>query len=172
MLAYYVEARRAVEAAAGLTEEDWAHRPLESRGRPGHERTMTVSDLRARGVDFVIGGSSQGTEPDVPEVIRFDEVYATIISYRVPLMNRLRRYPEVRFVPFPEFIDQFLERIEEVPAAARSDYVDFFKRYYFDFNRDPIRWDRLSEAVPEADPSPGAPAATSSSSERGRASHR
>ncbi|HEX5131161.1 MAG TPA: hypothetical protein VFX92_01595 [Candidatus Krumholzibacteria bacterium] len=51
-LGYYAGFRTCIDNS-GLTDAEIAHRPIERRGRVGHEKSILYSDLVARGVNFV-----------------------------------------------------------------------------------------------------------------------
>ena len=117
--------------ALGITDRTVAHRPLEKRGRPGHEKLAPPGYLLARGVDL----SDQPLYPEPYAALsrlrlgRFDYYLA---RYNAELLKPLRGQSDVEFIDFSEYIDGYLAS----PTASRSDEVDacdawFFDAYYF-----------------------------------------
>jgi len=55
------------------------------------------------------------------------------------VMNGLRKYPGVRFQPMPEYLDAYIETMEEKPPeSVAADYA-WFREFYFRHNDDPGR---------------------------------
>lgn len=145
MLVFYSDIRYAQEAAAGLTDEYIAHRPIKERGRPGHEKRMPFDYLIEKKINFILGGTRRPTDdPGQPEVISFDGVIAHIVIYENKIMNKLKKYDEVKFLDFPEFLDQYIEIMDSRSKAAIAGDLQFFRSYYFDHNDDPERLVKIS----------------------------
>lgn len=154
MLAYYARFPIAMDLF-GLTDAHVAHQPLESRARPGHEKSPTAGYvLYERKVNFLthIDAARRRWIPDyrlfsIPNVIQ-GEIYV----YDRGLMQHLGRCPDIRFFDFPRWLER-----EYIPAIGardkkmlRSEWEDFH-RFYFDHNDDPegLR-DRLRQALAAA----------------------
>jgi len=141
MLAYYAEFPTVIEAVSGLTDEYIAHLPISKRTRPGHEKGSPAEYLYRRGVNFAFySGLYNNPRPSADlRDISFGEVKGGIYVYNRDLMRKLKMYPEVKFVDFEQFLDEY---IKQMPSASRSDILTdykFFKEYYFDHNPDTIR---------------------------------
>lgn len=146
MLMYYSEVPVAIESDAGLTDEYIAHLPITERGRPGHEKDAPREYLADRRINFLFINrfSSRGPSDDI-RWIYFDKVPAYIIAYDNKIMEHLKQFPEIRFVDFPKFLDDYIKRVDSAPELREPFDVDFFKLYYFDFNDDPERLRRWVE---------------------------
>ena len=140
MLVYYSELPWALEGNTGLTDTVIAHRPLERRRRPGHEKRVPYEYMVEQKVNFIIGGAlSRNPDPNELETISFDGAFAHIVTYQNGVMDQLRQYPEVQFVVMTDFLDRYLQQLQRIPInRLREDYA-FLKRYYFDHNEDPLR---------------------------------
>jgi hypothetical protein len=141
MLAFYAEFPTVIEAVSGLTDEYVAHLPVRERTRPGHEKKSPTEYLYRRGVNFAFySGLYNNPRPSAGlKDISFGEVKGGIYVYNRDLMRKLRMYPEVKFVDFEQFLDEY---IKQMPSASRSDiltHYKYFKEYYFDHNPDTIR---------------------------------
>jgi arabinofuranosyltransferase len=127
----------------GLTDPVVAAQPIQQRGRPGHEKHATNQHIIERGADL--------SATLVFEDRYYDRVKLTLgaqgvamVRYRPHLLDPLRDDPEVKFVRFPEHIDEYL-----ATAAGRSREeirrdLDFFDLYYFAHNPDPERRAKLA----------------------------
>ncbi|UCE23547.1 MAG: hypothetical protein JSU74_09610 [Candidatus Zixiibacteriota bacterium] len=140
MLMYYAEFPVAIEAHAGLTDEYVAHQPIEERGRPGHEKKAPYEYLRQRRVLFSFPAATQLTPV---KKIWFGNQEAAIVHWDNRVMEHLKQFSEVRFVDFPGFLDQYLERIDERPDILVRRDLEQFRQYYFDFNDDPERLEQF-----------------------------
>jgi hypothetical protein len=127
----------------GLTDATVAHREIEKRGRPGHEKWADPEYVRERGVHFRRGGG----------YAKWFKTYGTIrwgqgvggrrwyiLIYDRELMNAIREvYPDVWFYDFEVYIDKYIARLPHTsPRKARHEFR-LFKKYYFDHNEDPER---------------------------------
>jgi arabinofuranosyltransferase len=138
MLMYYSEAPMAIECHAGLTDEYLAHQPLKERRRIGHEKSATDDYMAKRRVHF-IAVETRPLSPQEVGVISFEGSTLPIKMYDNKIMNELKKYPEVEFVDFPEFLDDYIAGMEDIPEEQfLADFIRF-KSYYFDFNDDPAR---------------------------------
>ncbi|MCB9462082.1 MAG: hypothetical protein H6682_00120 [Candidatus Eisenbacteria bacterium] len=143
---YYGRFPRVVEEN-GLTEPLIARRPVTERGRPGHEKRATLDDLRFLGVDFRL----LRREPE--ELYRAAHFrvgnYALIgelVRYDAPLVSKLltERADRVDIIEFPRYFDYWAST--EAAGLTRSEVNDVaaeFEAFYFRYNDDPVRWERL-----------------------------
>lgn len=139
-LVYYADFPVAIEASAGLTDTAIAHRQLGARGRPGHEKNATLPYLERRGVNFYIG-PTDAPPPGalVLNSITFDSLRARIIVYQNDLMSKLERYPGVKFVQMPQYLDNYIAGIDTLSRTkVEEDYL-FLRSFYFDHNNDSLR---------------------------------
>jgi arabinofuranosyltransferase len=138
-LVYYADPPYAIESSGGLTDTAVAHRSLNSRGRPGHEKQPTPEYFRERRVNFYIGP----VDPPPPgqivlNAIRFDSLLARILIYDNTIMTRLSAFPEVRFVRMPEYLDRYCATVGKTSrATVETDYA-FFRSFYFAYNNDTL----------------------------------
>lgn len=127
----------------GLTDANVAHQEIEKRGRPGHEKWAKPDYIRERGVHFIRGGAyptwfrSYGT-------IRWGNGTGGrrwyILEYDRELMEAIREAdPDVWFYDFEVYIDRYIARMPNSPAKKVRKEWDWFKKYYFDHNDDPVR---------------------------------
>jgi hypothetical protein len=130
----------------GLTDAELARVPIETRGRPGHERAATYEDLLRRKIHFRLRyGFTVGLR--MHQQIRFEDLYGEIIVYDRALMDELRRRPGINFLDFPRFVDEYARKIAEQDARRLlSDYLSF-QLFYFMHNDDPQRLARLRRAL-------------------------
>jgi len=146
MLMYYAEFPVAIEAHAGLTDEYIAHLPISRRGRPGHEKTAPFEYLLSRRVHFTFPAPSHINEE---RRIHFGSCEAGIFHWDDRVMNRLKEFPEVRFTDFPAYLDGYIERLDRRPdSLIRLDLAEF-QRYYFEFNADTARLNRILDHLEE-----------------------
>jgi hypothetical protein len=139
MLIYYSELPWALECAAGLTDSYIAHLPIEKRGRPGHEKRIPYDYLVNKGINFVVGGSLRPS-PDNLEMISFDGSPEHIITYQNRVMDPLKKYPEIKFIDFPAYLDNYIRRIDSIPTDRLRQDLDYFGSFYFAHNNDPRRY--------------------------------
>jgi hypothetical protein len=148
MLVYYGELPYAHEAATGLTDVFTAHKPLAKRGRPGHEKRMPYNYLIERQINFVVGGTFRPTpDPNQPEVISFGGAISHIVIYENEVMEALRKYPEVEFLHFPTFLDNYIAQAGQLEREILERDVAFFRRYYFDHNDDRNRREAIGRLL-------------------------
>ncbi len=140
MRMYYAQLPTAIECHTGLTDEYIAHLPVEHRGRPGHEKPAPMDYLVRRGVNFLFtDGPGKETESQNLRFISFGGIPAAIIVYDNPVMESLRSFTDVRFMPFPDFLDRDLEQVRSLPPEQRREFFEFSKEFYFDHNADSAR---------------------------------
>ncbi|PRQ04678.1 hypothetical protein ENSA5_05920 [Enhygromyxa salina] len=141
LLGYY--SRMPLIDRLGLTDATVAHREIEKRGRPGHEKWAKPEYLYERGVHFRRGGGYH----------KWFKTYATIrwgqntggrrwfiLEYDRELMDAIREaYPDVWFYDFTIYIDKYIARLPHTdPKKARREF-SFFQKFYFNHNDDPER---------------------------------
>jgi len=127
----------------GLIDPVLSHQPLNRRGRPGHERMATPAHIVEQGADLSAMCVFDRRYDAITKVTLDVETYC-LTHYRADLLDPLRNDPKVRFVRFPEHIDEYLATLDtRAPADVRRD-LDFFDRYYFAGNPDPVRRARLA----------------------------
>ncbi|MGB8658097.1 MAG: hypothetical protein WCE90_10000 [Candidatus Zixiibacteriota bacterium] len=138
MLAYYAEFPTAIEGEGGLTDEYLAHLRITKRTRPGHERIAPLDYLLRRGVNFAFGLSDSPPSGSLTDIY-FGKVTGTIVVYDRNLMRELKKYNEVSFVDFEEFLDDYMSKMSSLPRSKVLEDYRSFKQYYFDHNSDPTR---------------------------------
>ena len=132
---YYSRLPYLVEMS-GLTQYSLAQRPLERRGRVGHEKAPTVQWMTENEIHLLVHKAFPPVPPpeDPPRVdeVRFGDVaVARIRLYSDAVMDPLRSLPGVSFVPIEETIVSALHDIERAtPEEAERIYASLH-RYYF-----------------------------------------
>ncbi|MCA8957472.1 MAG: hypothetical protein KDC87_15460, partial [Planctomycetes bacterium] len=155
----------------GLTDEYIAHLPLTQRGRVAHERASIVpheyfSHRRkvhfyfdtdygafqdqpgpignARQVAFELTGLTAKEQKKV-EGTPAAWIKGYLVTYQSELMDVLRTRPGIRFTPFPELLDAYLDRVAkgEVPREQVARDYPHFAAFYFDHNHDAARQARF-----------------------------
>jgi hypothetical protein len=120
--------------------------PIAARGRPGHERGATPEFLLRRRIHFRL---RYGLTVNLPmhRQVRFDDQYVEMIHYDTELMRQLASRPGISFIPFPYFLDDYVQKLaDRTPRRLLADYVDF-RVFYFAFNADPQRLSRYRDAL-------------------------
>jgi len=148
MLAYYAELPTVIEGTNGLTDEYIAHLPIGKRARPGHEKTASLEYLLRRGVNFsfVFGVWNPPPSADFNEIY-FEDLRGNIIVYNRDLMRELATYDKVTFFDFERFLDEYIQKMPLFPRSRILKDYEFFKRYYFNHNPDPIRENAFINAL-------------------------
>ena len=132
----------------GLTDATVAHREIEKRGRPGHEKWADPAYIRERGTHFVRGGGYP----------KWFKTYGTIrwgpktggrrwyiLKYDPELMEAISEAdPDVWFYDFEIYIDRYIARLPYSNVKKVRREFDFFKTYYFDHTDDPERREAFS----------------------------
>jgi hypothetical protein len=153
-LIYYADPVYALEANAGLTDTALAHQTLSMRGRPGHEKNAPLSFLIDRKINFFFTPMYEQS-PDKSEMnrINFDSVGGYIIGYYNPIMSALEKYPEIKFIHIPDYIDSYLTNIKlRSQHQVEQDYI-YFRSYYFIHNSDSVRDKEMLSYLKEGNPS-------------------
>jgi len=136
----------------GLTDAHVAHQPLKHRGRPGHERIADASYLRSRGVGLARTTLWQGRYKPVTRIFLPDGSIYFFGWWQPELARALRQIPGLVYVDAPAFIDEYLAKIDKLPATVvREDLHDFFEPYYFAANADPARRARFDARIAAGD---------------------
>jgi arabinofuranosyltransferase len=128
----------------GLIDPELSAQPLARRGRPGHERRATPEHIIKRGADLSAMGVHGARYDAVTKIVLDVETYS-LTRYRAHLLDPLRDRPEVRFVRFPEHLDEYLANARGRSRDEIRRDLDFFDRYYFAYNPDPVRRGKLAE---------------------------
>lgn len=137
---YYADPAVAIEASAGLTDTAIAHQAISERGRPGHEKSAPMEYLVRKKVNFLFGPFEAPPAQPVLNMAVFDSIVARIIVYDNTVMSKLRSYPTVRFVSFPDYLDEYIAMtLPSSPHGAVAADYERFKTFYFDHNDDPKR---------------------------------
>ncbi len=154
---YYAEPYYAIESMAGLTDTWLAHQTLLKRGRPGHEKSAPLSYLRSKNVNFYFGPLGLPPQNQLPlNAIIFDSLLAEIIVYDNNVMSHLAKYPELKFVRIPEFIDKYFKKNQSHSIdKVKEDYA-FLKSFYFNHNNDSLREQKFLSYFEEQKTSPSA----------------
>ncbi len=144
-MVYYSDLPVAIECDAGLTDEYIAHLPLESRGRPGHEKHAPPDYLQKRGVNFIIPATIEAGNPyDSLTLISLGGLAAQTWIYDRKIMDKLARIPEVVFIDFTAYLDQYINSNPDRKSRQFLRDLEFFKQYYFFCNNDLPRWNLLT----------------------------
>lgn len=69
MQIYYLDPVYAFEAVGGLTDRELARRPIEKRGRPGHEKRASFADYQKRGIDLLLFPDEREPHPNGGDLI-------------------------------------------------------------------------------------------------------
>lgn len=136
-LVYYADPFYAIESSGGLTDTAVAHQAITTRGRPGHEKIPTTDYLIKRRINFYMG--PLGPPPPGQQILNailFGNRLGRIIVYNDTIMSALAKYPEVKFIRIPEYLDSYITTMDTLPRTKiESDYA-YFKSFYFDINHD------------------------------------
>ncbi len=130
----YFSGRPWLAELTGLTHYSLAKLPLESRGRPGHEKQPTHAWLAEQGAHFVVSRHFPPLEPSAGESL--DLVYfgnvarARVLRYDDAIMARLAELPEVRFTPIERVLAQSRREIERADRAHAEQLYARLERFY------------------------------------------
>ncbi|MCB9674810.1 MAG: hypothetical protein H6737_06810 [Alphaproteobacteria bacterium] len=144
MLTYYSEQR--MLDTHGLTDAETAHLPRGRIAIAGHEKSLPVPEVRARGVQIgrwhnrdplPFRPVTRVRFPGQPAHIR--RVYA-VVTWDPALMARIREeVPEVDITDFPTWLDGYIAELpQRRPAEVEAD-LEFLRPFYFDHVEDPAR---------------------------------
>jgi arabinofuranosyltransferase len=127
----------------GVIDPELAAMPLARRGRPGHERTASPEHIVKRGADLSALAVYEPRYYPLTKIVLDTQTYS-LTRYRADLLDPLRDRPEVKFVRFPEHIDDYLASAAGRSRAELAADLAFFDRFYFAQNPDPVRRARLA----------------------------
>jgi hypothetical protein len=121
----------------------------------GHEIVATVDDLRNRNARFQLDPffKADSHNPAYPDRT-LEEVDLgllgkhRILIYDRELMTELRRFPEVKFVDFENYLDELITKIESGEACLTAGNLAWLERIYFEHNDDSARHQPLKSAPP------------------------
>jgi hypothetical protein len=137
---YYADPAYAIEASTGLTNVELAHRPLEKRGRPGHEKPVSVEFLLEHGVHFVMRSAIPvQTEADLLRYIEVGDFSMVLLTYDPVIMDHLATYSDVRFVDIRGYLDELIPQLSEMDERSVRQAYEFMQTFYFDRHPDPAR---------------------------------
>jgi hypothetical protein len=145
----------AIESSAALTERELARKPLNERGRPGHEKYPSAEYLigeRAAHVTFSkVPQQLIRLNQYIPKVtVRFsDDVFGQLLHWDPELMAALHRRG-ARFDDFNGMLDGYIAQMPSVPPRERSHFFERLERFYFDHVDDPFREATLRGGLPES----------------------
>jgi len=134
MFGYYSDLPYLAESH-GLTQYSLAKKPLTTRGRVGHEKSVDDQWATENNIHFIFLYAL----PPVPrsEPRRVDEIYfgdalkAKIWIYSDAIMDRLRDNPAVGFVPIEQTLSSAGREIEQASYAEAHRVYEFLDRFYF-----------------------------------------
>lgn len=143
-MAYFANFPEAIECY-GLVDAHIAHRRLDTRGRPGHEKFIDPEYVyHQRCVHFRVHGDPVRTLPIYTQLIvpgpnRSGQVQVEILVYDRTLMSELRSScRDIAFVDFPRWLEEsYLPEVPHRPAARLVRDYQHFMRFYFEHNPDP-----------------------------------
>jgi hypothetical protein len=144
-VAYFGHLPYALEGQ-GLTDAELARRPLQQRGRPGHERGVTQDDMLRKRIHFRL---RYGFTVHMPlyKQIRFDDLYGEIVHYDGDFMQSLIGREGIVFYPFPYYVEREMETVLKQPQRrVLEEYVQFHL-FYFAFNDDPQLLSKVRAAL-------------------------
>ncbi len=132
--AFYSKLPYVVEMT-GLTQYSLARLPISRRGIPGHEKQATPEWLAENEIHLMIhqdypyvGPQENGRRHD--EVFFSNLVRARVLIYRDDIMDKLRKVPEVSFVPIEEALERFAEEIAKGPPETAEEILTYLDGYY------------------------------------------
>ena len=138
----------------GLTDPITAHRRLDKRRRPGHEKVATRSHLREQQVQLLRRKArQQGYHPRrfrKLTYIRFGDISDPwqLARYDRDLIAELRlKVPELRIRDFEQWLDGYIEQLPQSSPQQVSQDLPWLRRYYFDHNSDPTREQAITRAA-------------------------
>ena len=134
MFGYYSDLPYLAESH-GLTQYSLAKKPLTTRGRVGHEKSVDDQWATENNIHLIFVYAL----PPVPrsEPRRMDEIYfgdtlkARIWIYSDAVMDRLRDNPAVSFVPIEHTLSSAGREIEQASYAEAHRVYEFLDRFYF-----------------------------------------
>ena len=119
----------------GLTQYSLAKKPLTTRSRVGHEKSVDDQWATENNIHLVFSYALPPVPRSAPR--RGDEIYfgallkAKIWIYRDAIMDRLRDNPAVSFMPIEETLAAARREMEPAPYAEAQRLYDYLERFYF-----------------------------------------
>ncbi len=130
----------------GLTDPVVARQPLSKRTRPGHEKVAPRRYLIKRGVDLLRSRAGQrGFHPKRFRSLAHLKFPGSrdpwqLARYNTALLTDLAEaIPGLRFQRFPAWLDRYIGDLPAKKTAQIKKDLKWFRRYYFDHNKDPER---------------------------------
>jgi hypothetical protein len=148
---YYADLPVAIESETGLTDRAVARQPLIRRGRIGHEKRASLEYLvRERKAHLTLHPHASAKLPLDERLPRADVFFGPmrgrLLHWDPELMAKLERRGAT-FTRYPETLDDYLARIDEIPGEQVEVDFDRFRLFYFEHVEDPIREQRLRAHV-------------------------
>jgi hypothetical protein len=143
MVSYY--SNLPVLDLVGLTDATVARTPLKKRGRPGHEKWATERYLLERKPLFIRHPKLAKKYAKYRGLTRLDfgdgmpRNWSLFIYDRESLATIREVAPEIRFVDFEVYLDEYLRNLDDKSQHQVERDLRFFRRYYFDHNDDERR---------------------------------
>jgi hypothetical protein len=134
MFGYYSDLPYLAESY-GLTQYSLAKKPLTTRGRVGHEKSVDDQWATENSIHFIFSNALPPVPRSAPQ--RGDEIYfgnmlkAKIWIYSDAIMDRLRDNPGVSFVPIEQTLSSAHQEIEQTSSAEAQRVYEFLERFYF-----------------------------------------
>jgi len=144
---YYADLPVAIESETGLTDRTVARQPLARRGRVGHEKRASVEYLvRERKAHLTLHPQADAKLPLDEWLPRADlflgPMRGRLLHWDPALMAELERRGAT-FTRYPEYLDDYLARIEQIPTEQVEADFDRFRLFYFEHVDDSIREQRF-----------------------------
>jgi len=150
MWVYYTDPSVAIEAETGLTDTAIAHQPLQTRGRPGHEKPASAQYLLKRRVNFLYRPPVESTHPfDRLRVARLGGLETLMLTYDQDLMETLSQSAMISFTDFPRYLDSVMADSATLSTGKAGELLAFSRPFYFDHNEDPERLRQLQALAGE-----------------------
>jgi hypothetical protein len=150
MIAYY--SRLYTIDQLGLTDKYVARLPIKFRGDSGHEKFAPLEYLRSRGV--IIGRADTGVPPHLSNLPKinwgegFDEGWSILIYKKEWISKFQKLVPEMKFMDFEQFLDNdYLPEADKLPSESLLFDVEWFEKYYFFHNDDPVRYGKILDLL-------------------------
>jgi hypothetical protein len=155
-LAYFARLSYVVEKY-GLTDRAIARKPVEERGRPGHEKVALESDLIDRHVNFRFRAATDSL-PGALNEVQFGEMRALNVVYDPDLMAKLKGRPGFRAIDYREYFDMLMTHGDEMSEEEVRKVWVFYRDHYFVYDKDVDRLSRIARLIMKYNIDPRAPA--------------
>ena len=134
MFGYYSDLPYLAESH-GLTQYSLAKKPLTTRGRVGHEKSVDDQWATENNIHLIFVYALPpvpGSEPRrVDEIYFGDTLKGKVWIYSDAIMDRLRDNPAVSFVPIEHTLSSAHREIEQASYADAQRVYAFLDRFYF-----------------------------------------